>query len=47
MKLILTFLTVVISVSATSCAGFSGNFKIPLPDRFGGGTVPIIIEPRK
>lgn len=36
-----------LSFGLSSCAGlegFSATFNVPLPDQFGGGSIPITIE---
>lgn len=52
MKLFLSvvlFLWLALFVSSllTSCAGVSGQVNIPLPDRLGGGVIPIVIHSEK
>jgi len=40
----------IICLSLTSCAvleGIGGTLSIPLPDKLGGGTLPITIVPEK
>ena len=40
----------ILSLGLSSCAaleGVSGTLNLPLPDRLGGGTVPITIYPAK
>jgi len=40
----------ILSFGLASCGaleGVSGTLNLPLPDRFGGGTVPITIYPAK
>lgn len=40
----------ILSLGLSSCGalqGVSGTLNLPLPDRFGGGTVPITIYPAK